>query len=287
MLFLTKMVKKLREKEVRKTHGNSGGGEAEQALRAFRSATGLEVCFKLLLRDRPGSGMGELSARHNLHRSPFCLEVKRTRNERCKECDLRDVPARCERERRIFSHVCHAGAGEVIVPLFVDEALAAVVYVGQFRTGDDQPAELPRLTKEKVAEVEALARLLSAYLGGLLRTPRFVSESSRGYRAEAIRRFLDKNLRVNPSLGDLAGHLGLSVTRTAHAVREATGSSFVELRDALRAERARGLLRETYHKIGYVAAECGFSSPQYFHRFFRMQAGMTPLTFRRRYRTEV
>ena len=262
-------------------------GEIERVLAAFRAATGLEVCFKMLAHSRAGTGLEAVEGRHHLHRSAFCMEVKRTQNERCRECDLRAVPARCERERGIFSHVCHAGAGEVIVPLFVEETLAAVVFAGQFRTGEDQPAELPLLTADKVAEVEALARMLAAYLGERLRTPRFVSESSRGYRAEAVRRFLEKNLKTNPSLPELAAHLGLSVTRTAHAVKEATGSSFVESRDALRMERARALLRGTYHKIGYVAAECGFASAQYFHRFFRGKARMTPLEYRRKNRAEV
>lgn len=259
--------------------------EIERVLRVFREATGLEVCIKLLSSvKRALTGLEAVAARHNLHRSAFCTEVKRSRNERCKECDLRDVPARCLREREIFSHVCHAGAGELIVPLFLDDALAGVVFVGQFRSGEGQPRELPLMTEEKRELMEGLARMLAAYLGERLRAPRFVSESSRGYRAEAIRRFLEKNLRGNPSLTELAGHLGLSATRTAHAVREATGSSFVELRDTLRMERAKGLLGGTYHKIGYVSAECGFSTPQYFHRFFRKQAGTTPLAFRRKQR---
>ncbi len=260
--------------------------EVEQGLQAFRAVTGLAVCFKLLKSSRAGTGMETISTRHNLHRSAFCLEVKRTRNARCRQCDLRDVPARCERERGVFSHVCHAGAGEVIIPLFVDDALSALVYVGQFRMREDQPEELPRLSKRKLAEVEALSRLLAAYLGERLRTPRFVSESSRGFRSEAIHRFLEKNLRENASLSDLAKHLGLSTTRAAHAVREATGSSFVELRDAMRMERARGLLQGTFHKIAHIATECGFSSSQYFHRFFRKQARTTPSAFRKKRRTE-
>jgi AraC-like DNA-binding protein len=282
------MTKRRKNKEY--TEPVTGAGqeaEIESVLAAFRAATGLHVCFKLLAYSRAGTGLEAVSSRYIIHRSAFCMEVKRTRNERCKECDLRAVPARCEREKAIFSHMCHAGAGEVIVPLFVDETLAAVVYAGQFRTGDQQPVELPLFTAAKVAEVEALARMLAAYLGERLRTPRFVSESSRGYRAESVRRFLEKNLKSNPSLPELAAHLGLSVTRTAHAVREATGNSFVESRDALRLERAKALLRGTYHKIGYVAAECGFASAQYFHRFFRGKAGMTPLAYRKKYREEV
>lgn len=260
--------------------------EVERTLQAFRDATGLLLCFKLLQRGRPGTGMEILSARHSLHRSDFCMSVKRVWNERCKECDLKAVPERCVKERKVFSHICHAGAGETIIPLLVDDALAGVVYVGQYRTSDDQPKELPVLSASQLEQLEGLSRLLASYLGERLRTPLFVSESSRGFRSEAIHRFLEKTLRENPSMSDLAKHLGLSTTRTAHAVKEATGSSFVALRDALRMERARELLQSTYHKVSHVAAECGFESPQYFHRFFRKQAGVTPLAFRKKHRAE-
>lgn len=260
--------------------------EVDRAIAAFGAATGLEVCVKLFrARLRHPTGLEGVAVRLGLHESAFCLGVKRTLNARCRDCDLRLVPERCAVERRQFTHVCHAGANEVIIPLFDEGTLAGVVYVGQFRTTDGQPETLRKVSAEERERIEGLALLLGAYLEGRLREPRFVSESSKGYRAEAIRLFLQRNLSDNPGLAELARHLGLSSTRTAHAVREATGRSFVALRDELRLERAEALLARTYHKIARVAAECGFSSPQYFHRFFRRHKRMTPLAYRRRQRT--
>lgn len=259
--------------------------EIERAISAYREATGLSVCVKLFHQRRPAE-LDAIAARLFLHETDFCRGVKRTRNDRCKDCDLRAVPERCATERRQFTHVCHAGANEVIIPLFSEETLAAVIYCGQFRVGDDQPSELPLVTPAELERIEGLSLLIEAYLGERLRAPRFVSESSRDYRAENIRLFLERNLRNNPSLADLARHLGLSATRTAHVVREATGRSFVNLRDELRLERATDLLSGTYHKVAHIATECGFSSPQYFHRFFRSHAHTTPLAFRRRKRAQ-
>ncbi|AHF91209.1 AraC family transcriptional regulator [Opitutaceae bacterium TAV5] len=279
------------------TGAGGGAGEGEQdeiveALAAFEEATGLAVCIKLLPASHArGTVLGEVLAQPNyhLHLSPFCMHVKEglKLNMRCRDCDLRAVPERCEQERRIFVNTCHAGADEIIMPLFTDEALAGVVFAGQFRTRADQPAGLPFLRAAARRRAVGLARMLAAFLGEHLRRPRFNSETSQGFRRGAIQAFLEKNARTNPSLGDLAKHLGLSATRMTHAVREATGMSFVELRDSLRMERARGLLQGTYYKVSHIAAECGFSSPQYFHRFFRQKASMTPLAWRKRHRTEV
>lgn len=260
---------------------------AVRAVEAFRAATGLEVCIKLFRRRPQPTSMESLASRYGLHTSPFCLKVKQTRNERCRDCDLRAIPERCEVEQKQFTHACHAGASEVIIPLFVANTLAAVVYVGQFRTDDSQSADLRLISPEQQAHIENLSVLLRAYLNEELRTPRFVSENSKGYRAAAIALFLEKHLRDNPSLADLAEHLSLSTTRAAHVVKESTGRSFVQLRDELRLERSSELLAGTYHKMSHIASECGFSSPQHFHRFFRRHQGTTPLVFRKRQRIDI
>lgn len=265
-----------------------GEREAEEALRAFEAATGLTICIKFINTGRAvGGGLGALGERRSLHRSAFCMGVKRTRNEQCKACDLREVPERCERERAVFAHVCHAGAGEVIVPVFSRGVLAAVVYAGQFREGKAGPAGLKRLTAAETGRVKALGRMLGAYLEARLGEAAPGARAGEGRRREAILGFMAARLRENPALADLAAHLGLSSTRTAHVVKERTGMSFVALRDELRLARARSLLAGTYFKVARVAEECGFSSAQYFHRFFRRSTGLTPAAYRRGRQPEV
>lgn len=261
--------------------------DIRQVIRSIEKATGMGFCLKIFdSKSREGNMLGRLPRNYRLHSSAFCLEVKRTRTALCKECDLRRVPVLCERKRTCFIHTCHAGACEVIVPVFVHERLVAVAYLGQFRS-KKEPGELPFLTPEERRNLLGIAAMTGSYLAEQIRTPRFARETSQGFRKESIHRFLTMHLGKNPSLPELAAHLGLSVTRTAHAVREATGVSFVETRDKIRLERACSLLRETYYKVAHVAAECGFSSPQYFHRFFRKQTGFTPLAFRRQRRLEI
>lgn len=264
--------------------------EIEKAVLAFQAATGLRACIKVF--DPQGaessgdSKLGKGSERFRLHKSPFCREVKRTRSSQCIECDLRKVPELCLRKRSPFVHTCHAGASEIIVPVFVEERLRAIAYLGPFRVRKSQPDELPAVSPEQSRHHLALSRLLRAWLTEQAGIPAFNRETSRGYRHDAIRAYLLKNLSRNPSLSDLARHLGLSRARTAHVVKEATGRSFTALRDSIRTSRACTLLRNTYYKIAAVAAECGISSPQYFHRFFLRKTGTTPDNFRRRQRMD-
>ncbi|HWL54101.1 MAG TPA: helix-turn-helix domain-containing protein [Chthoniobacteraceae bacterium] len=259
-----------------------------EALESIHRATGGELCIKVLdARRKVETVLGRVAVRYQLHASRFCMEVKQTRTLHCIECDLRRVPVLCMEKRRPFEHTCHAGAGEVIVPVILDERLAAMAYLGQYRFHENDNPQLPWLTSSQRRQLLGLAELLQAYLTRSLETLRFSRESSPGLRGERIRLFLEKNLRQNPGLAELGRHLGLSETRTAHVVREATGVSFTALRDTIRLERARNLLQSTWYKVAGVAAECGFSSSQYFHRFFKQQTGLTPDAYRRRYRAEV
>ncbi len=264
-----------------------GYPEIEQAIAAAERATGLSLCIKLFDRERKRLSMAGVPAEsHIIHKTPFCLDVKGAHNPRCIECDLRQVPLRCERERASFVNLCHAGANELVFPLFLENRLAAILFLGQFRRTKGQPASLPLFTPAQIRQAQGVGRLLAAYIGELLRTPRFPGKPVHNERAERIRTFLSAQLSQNPDLPALAAHLGLSATRAAHVVVETTGHSFTALRDELRLERARSLLETTYYKITQVAQECGFTSPQYFHRFYRRQTGETPAAWRQRYRME-
>lgn len=252
--------------------------EILEVLEAFERASGLRVCVKFLQASPPlEARMAGVVRRFGLHRSDFCRQVKKTRNEKCRICDLREVPNHCTQKKRIFTHSCHAEAREIIVPVLVGGILAAVVFVGQFRLGRSGPPVLMRLTAMQHRHAIACARMLGSYLTERLQDTRTTYYSA---RHDAIYNFLTTKLARNPSLGDLARHLGLSQTRAAHVVKEQTGKSFVKIRDELRLERARSLLAGMLFKVSQVAGECGFSSPEYFHRFFRARTGLTPTQFR-------
>jgi len=259
--------------------------EAMRGIEAFCAATGLEVVIKPF--QFSANPFSFLTPERRLHRSTFCLRIKETATEACRQCDLRDVPARCQRVKKPFIHVCHAGASELILPIFVERKLVGVCYVGQFRPGKQGPAELPQLKPADRRRLMGLGILLLGYLKSQVRAPNPpATQLPESYRGDLIRSFLQRELRANPGIPEVARHLGVSISRASHLVRETTGQSFTALRDSLRQERARELLVQTYFPIRQVADECGFSDPQYFHRFFRRQTGITPGQFRQAQRAE-
>lgn len=249
-------------------------------LRHVEKLSGMRLCLKSFLPSKDRSTrLPALPPGRNLHLSAFCREVKRGHDQRCSQCDVRDIPALACSRPRPFTHRCHAGATEIIIPVQMGDHLAAVVYLGQFREHADQPPELPLLTPARVSELLSLAGLLQSYL------PRFIKRSAEDFARPFDRRghiiqFLQSRLKNDPSLSELARELGVSVSRAGHLVKEVTGETFVELKLRLRLEAARQLLSGTMFTIEHIAATIGFRDVRYFHRVFRKASGLPPGAWR-------
>lgn len=249
---------------------------------AFEKSAGLNVCIRPLggiWRDTDGASLAP--GPYTIHRSAFCERIKQRQMRACRYCDADQLRVDCTPGCGPFVRRCHAGADEVIVPLTRGGALLGVAFVGPFRRAETQPGELPRLPAAQVEQVRRLSRALGSYIleayDDAQRRLRLGLDDRRG----AIESFIMNNLHRNPSLGELADHLSLSVTRTGHLVRELTGQSFLQLKQQRMLESARHLLISTPAKLEYIAAQVGFSDAGYFARFFRRKTGRTPTAYRR------
>lgn len=260
--------------------------DLEKLLSSYEEALGLAICVKVLRFDlAKETGLPPIPPSFGVHRSVFCMTVKRTRNALCRECDLRDIPMRCGRSDRIRINKCHAGATEIIVPVHWEGSLILVIYIGQFRRGGGA-RELSYSTPEATKRRIRLAMILQGYFENLIRTPRRPGAARGAGLGEGIEAFTASRLRNRVSLSDVSGHFGLSESRCRHLIKEVTGESFVKLRDRLRLARAKELLRTSLYKTGYIAKECGFPEPQPFYRFFRKAAGCRPSEYREKGRLE-
>lgn len=97
--------------------------------------------------------------------------------------------------------------------------------------------------------------------------------------AQRIRRTLQDTLHADTSAQAIATRLHLSV-RTLHRQLSEEGTSFQQIKDAVRQERAAELLTRTDRPIKKIAQACGFASEKAFARAFGQWTGKPPSEWR-------
>lgn len=83
-----------------------------------------------------------------------------------------------------------------------------------------------------------------------------------------------------PTLREMAGRLHLSV-RTLNRRLQAAATTYQDLLDDVRRQRARELLAERRQRVGDIAAALGYRDPASFGRAFKRWFGTTPGRYRR------
>jgi AraC-like DNA-binding protein/mannose-6-phosphate isomerase-like protein (cupin superfamily) len=96
------------------------------------------------------------------------------------------------------------------------------------------------------------------------------------------RDFIVENHDRDLSVADVAGYVFLSQGYFTRAFREETGLSPMACLMQVRVEHACRLLAQPDIKVGGIARQVGFASPQRFNAAFRKQTMMTPMEYRKR-----
>ncbi len=99
--------------------------------------------------------------------------------------------------------------------------------------------------------------------------------------------FIERNLDREITVPLLARQAHLSPSRLFQLFRKDFGLSPMQYVAKRRTEAAKRLLTSSSLSVGEVAARLGFRSANYFIRFFRKHAGVTPLALRRREQVRV
>jgi AraC-like DNA-binding protein len=254
----------------------------EAVLSSFEEASGLHLTvYHNASREAQQRNEHIVPARFDVHRSAFCMRVKKTQQAACNRHCAEGMPALARERERPFLERCHAGAEEIIVPLYHHGSLSGVGFLGPFRTSDRPPRRLPLLSRGRVRFLLTLCRLLQGYSMQMEAQGQQLRAVGTGDRHRRLLDFVDQQLLGNPSIGELAQHLKLSESRASHWVREVTGHSFLELKHLRRLQQAKQLLANTTLSVKEICAQTGFSGASYFCRYFRARVGSSPLTYRR------
>lgn len=100
---------------------------------------------------------------------------------------------------------------------------------------------------------------------------------------EKIIGFMTGRFSENISLETLSKQFGISRYKASRIFTETIGVPFCKYLNAMRIDKAKGMLQVNRQDILTVAYECGFESQQTFNRVFKEECGMTPREFRRNF----
>lgn len=129
----------------------------------------------------------------------------------------------------------------------------------------------------------AYADLIAAWFSRAVRGLRAVAEPARDWRANLVRRFIERvelRFQDHEPLTEHARALGASVPHLSRSCREVLGRSAARvIQDRLMIEARRDLVY-TSLTIAQISFRLGFSDPAYFSRFFAKRAGVSPSDYR-------
>lgn len=260
--------------------------------------------LSITVHDLSGEIWPYLSPERMQHTSPICRAIKLGGfDDRCIQLEVTELRLDLSRIADGRIHICHAGLVEWIAPVWRGQTIIAILFAGQRIAGstlgefhhDNPPSNarralrihtsLPIVEREDVTHllesVLQLAARLTQILNNRSDAPLLPGDARHTQRRLAIEQYLQRNYAAPIGIHDLATHLNLSTSRTAHVIRDCFDCT---LHDLLRKQRIRvaaSLLRSTLLPVNEIALRCGIGDVSHFHRAFKQALGITPAVYRR------
>ena len=96
-----------------------------------------------------------------------------------------------------------------------------------------------------------------------------------------VAEFVAENFREEITVEDVAQAVGEGRTKVSNLLKEYAGVSFVDFLNAVRVQKARGIVEFTDQPITEIAYYCGFGSVRNFNRIFASVYGCSPSDLRK------
>lgn len=93
--------------------------------------------------------------------------------------------------------------------------------------------------------------------------------------------YMERHCRERISRDDVARAAGLSPSHFSYLVRQESGSTFTDLLNRMRVDRAAELLSRTHKPLSLIALETGFADQSYFTKVFKRYRGVAPLKYKK------
>ena len=241
-----------------------------------------------------------LPEKHRQHICPFCTAVKQKGQDyedRCMANDNEKISRKALEWRVPFVHRCHAGAEELIIPIFNGDQYQGAIFCGPFQSQDAESGyaeadqwyqKLPQLSEVKrdaiIRITQQLLQTIPDELGAgtedsrLLPNPDLITDTRIRQAVNLIR----NNFRRRLTVPALARQCGLSESRFLHLFKAQTQLNFSEYLLRLRTDEAERLLNSTGLQMNEIAEACGFSDQSHFAAVFNRYNGQPPTAYRRK-----
>lgn len=224
--------------------------------------------------------------------SDFCRYIQSCSGglARCQEMDLAKQQETAQ-SKDVLLYRCHAGAHEIVAPVFIHGKCAGFLMIGQFRVDDTLPSgneelnsyycQLPKFTREKLTAITGLFRTLIDYISirelAVLQSDRLRLD---------IDRYIARHGHEDIKLPDMAKKLGKSVSSISQFLRRNYGTGFKELLINHRLHLAESFWKSNPEAtVAEAAFASGFQDQFYFSRLFRNRKGITPGEYREQLKT--
>ena len=284
--------------------------EVQSLLGSFERMTGLQICLRRMSGRWHGLDEGPGRPIFTLHHSEFCLKQKDLNLPQCMRDDRGDASSLFLGQQELegvaqgelpagrtislpvagsplgsrpLLRTCHAGADEILVPIWSQGILVAILFLGQFRRQSREqsgPVDLPVLSDERVRQIADLSVMLRCYLLEILHRLDSHRQAAAVGRRGQVEQYIREHLSDGPTLAGLAAVMSLSPSRTSHLVKQLTGQSFQSLVEQRRLAVACDLLAASSGKLAWIAQQTGLGDIGYFCRYFKRKTGMTPTVYR-------
>lgn len=233
----------------------------------------------------------------------YCLAIgeNEARLENCRRCNLMHAEL-VSSSKEPLVYTCHAGIAEAVMPIFIDDALAAYLMIGKFRDTEGeftsrekviQAAERYGLDKDRMlaaweelpefdkGSINSAILLLKAIMH-LINNERLI-RTTQNILCQQIEDYVGKHIGEKITVENICKELHIARHTLYETFRRNFKKSPHDYVDQVRLQKAQQLLVKTDMPIQEISELLGFPKPSHFSHFFKdkMGMGVTPLQYRK------
>lgn len=279
--------------------------EITEVINSIRSLTEVGICFYDLSNFFHYDTLGNHNNRG--HYCELCQNVRLLESGRewCNKSDRGEAVQLAKEYKKPFFFKCHMGMNELVLPLFYDEELAGLVFIGQCRIkGEDsskyiaeKAAEyggdsdyftalynsLPLLSRENLLDI---SKILESYFSAMIQTSSensltgIMLEGAEIPLSQKVCTYVSTRYMYPITPGSISKDMFLSQSYVSRRFHSETGETLSGYINRVRIENAKKLLTGSDVPVSSIAINVGFSDPNYFSRVFKKREGISPEKYR-------